>query len=149
MRRFRRLASFAALGLPLLLSGCWVISTNRRLPVPKAPSIVQSVTPDVLVAQMNQRWASLDTMTAKVEIQASVLKTKQGVATDYTTVGGNKRRQHLHAVHSFEEDCLQGLRVVEEEIGQPTGEFAARLLSRRSCSAGARTGRFLFGDLGL
>jgi outer membrane lipoprotein-sorting protein len=89
MRRFRRLASFAALGLPLLLSGCWVISTNRRLPVPKAPSIVQSVTPDVLVAQMNQRWASLDTMTAKVEIQASVLKTKQGVATDYTTVGGN------------------------------------------------------------
>jgi outer membrane lipoprotein-sorting protein len=89
MKRFRRFASIAALGLPLLLSGCWVISTNRRLPVPKAPTIVQSVTPDELVAQMNQRWASLDTMTAKVEIQASVLKTKQGVATDYTTVGGN------------------------------------------------------------
>lgn len=77
------------MGLPLLLSGCWVISTNRRLPVPKAPAIVQSVTPDELVTQMNERWTSLDTMTAKVEIQASVLKTKQGVATDYTTVGGN------------------------------------------------------------
>ena len=89
MSILRRCASLALLGLPLLLSGCWVISTNRRLPVPMAPSIVQSVTPDVLVAQLNQRWNSLDTMTAKVEIQASVLKTKQGVATDYTTVGGN------------------------------------------------------------
>jgi outer membrane lipoprotein-sorting protein len=89
MSILRRCPSFALLGLPLLLSGCWVISTSRKLPVPKAPSIVQSVTPDVLVAQLNQRWASLDTMTAKVEIQASVLKTKQGVATDYTTVGGN------------------------------------------------------------
>jgi outer membrane lipoprotein-sorting protein len=72
----------------LLLSGCFVISTTRHLPVPKAPAIVQTVTPDELVAQLNQRWGALDTMTAKVEILTSVLKTKEGVARDYTRIGG-------------------------------------------------------------
>jgi outer membrane lipoprotein-sorting protein len=62
--------------------------TTRRLPVPKAPSIVQTVTPDELVTQVNRRWAALDTLNAKVEIQASVLKSKEGVATDYSTIGG-------------------------------------------------------------
>jgi len=49
---------------------------------------VQSVTPDELVALLNQRWGSFDTMTAKVEMLTSVLNTKKGVATDYTRVGG-------------------------------------------------------------
>jgi outer membrane lipoprotein-sorting protein len=81
-------ACMAALLPSLLLSGCFVISTTRRLPVPKAPAIVQSVTPEDLVARLNQRWAALDTMTAKVEILTSVLKTKEGVAQDYTRIGG-------------------------------------------------------------
>ena len=82
------MACMAALLPSLLLSGCFVISTTRRLPVPKAPAIVQSVTPEDLVARLNQRWAALDTMTAKVEILTSVLKTKEGVAQDYTRIGG-------------------------------------------------------------
>jgi hypothetical protein len=63
--------------------------TKRRLPIPKAPSIVRTVTPDELVKQVNQRWAALDSLNATVEIQASVLKSKKGVATDYTTIRGH------------------------------------------------------------
>jgi hypothetical protein len=36
------------------------------------------------VAHLNQRWTALDTMTAKVEMLTSVLKTKEGLAKDYT-----------------------------------------------------------------
>ena len=43
-----RLAPIAALALPLLLSGCFVISTHRSLPVPKAPAVVQTATPENL-----------------------------------------------------------------------------------------------------
>ena len=49
--------------------------------------MVKTATPDELVAQLNERWANLDTMTAKVEILTSVLNTKVGVAKDYTRVG--------------------------------------------------------------
>jgi outer membrane lipoprotein-sorting protein len=85
----RSLAAAAALLLPLTLSGCFILSTTRRLPVPKAPSVVETVAPDMLVAQLNQRWAALDTIVATVEIQASVLKTKEGLAKDYTTFRGH------------------------------------------------------------
>lgn len=88
MRNLGRLACIPALVCPLLLSGCFVISTTRRLPVPKMPAITQTVTPDELVKLLNDRWASLDTMTAKADILTSVLQTKQGLAKDYTRVGG-------------------------------------------------------------
>jgi hypothetical protein len=78
----------AALFLPLLLSGCSLLPTTRKLPIPKAPTLTQTVPPDELVAQLNHRWAALDTITAKVEIQLSVLKTKEGLSTDYTNFGG-------------------------------------------------------------
>jgi hypothetical protein len=42
-----------------------------------------------LVAQLNQRWAALESLNATVEIQASVLKSKEGVAKDYTTFRGH------------------------------------------------------------
>jgi outer membrane lipoprotein-sorting protein len=77
-----------ALAPSLLLSGCFVISTTRHLPVPIAPAITQTMTPDALVAELNERWGALNTMTAKVDILTSVLKTKEGVARDYTRVGG-------------------------------------------------------------
>jgi outer membrane lipoprotein-sorting protein len=83
-----RFALMGALVLPvLLLSGC--LFTTRRLPVPKAPSFVQTVQPEDLVKRINQRWATLDSLTATVEFQASVLKTKEGVAKDYTTFRGH------------------------------------------------------------
>jgi outer membrane lipoprotein-sorting protein len=88
MRNLRFLACLSASALTPLLSGCFLISTTRRLPVPKAPEVIMTVTPDQLVNVLNERWDALHTLTAKVEIQASVLKTDKGEATDYTTFGG-------------------------------------------------------------
>jgi outer membrane lipoprotein-sorting protein len=72
----------------LLLNGCSLLYSKRKLPIPKAPSIVRTVTPNDLVARLNQRWAAMDSLNATVEIQASALKTKEGVAKDYTTFRG-------------------------------------------------------------
>ena len=67
MKMHARLACSAGLILPFLLSGCsYFIPTKRHLPVPKAPAIVQTATPDQLVEQLNQRWSALNTLTAKV-----------------------------------------------------------------------------------
>lgn len=75
------------LTLPLLLlSGC--LFTTRKLPVPKEPTITQTVTPDELVKRLNQRWDAINTFYTNVEIQASALKTKEGVEKDYTTFPG-------------------------------------------------------------
>jgi hypothetical protein len=49
---------------------------------------VQTATPQELVGQLNQRWDALNTMTAKVEIQATELKTAQGLEKDEPTVRG-------------------------------------------------------------
>jgi len=87
MKASCRLAHLGALCLPLLLSGCSLLPTTRKLPVPKAPSNVQTVTPEELVGRLNDRWAHIDTLTAKVEFHAS--KTKDSVATDYPTVDGH------------------------------------------------------------
>jgi outer membrane lipoprotein-sorting protein len=73
----------------LLLSGCSLIYSKRKLPVPQAPSNVQTVTPDELVGRLNQRWAALKSLNATVEIQATELQSKQGVAKDYTTIRGH------------------------------------------------------------
>ena len=78
-----------SLVLPLLLSGCsYIIPTKRHLPVPKAPAIVQTVTPDQLVKQLNQRWDALDTLTATVEIHATELKSAQGLEKDFPSCRG-------------------------------------------------------------
>jgi outer membrane lipoprotein-sorting protein len=57
--------------LPLLLSGCsYFIPTKRHLPVPKAPALLQTATPDQLVNLLNGRWDALNTLTVIVEIYA-------------------------------------------------------------------------------
>jgi hypothetical protein len=84
-----RLASIAALFLPLLLTGCSLFPTTRKLPVPKAPEITQYLTPEELVDRLNHRWAAINTLTAKVEFRASVSKSREGVATDYPSVEGH------------------------------------------------------------
>ncbi len=90
MMRARRVTGFLALLLLLLpLSGCFILSTTRRLPVPRPPAAVQTVLPEVLVADINQRWKSMNTLVAAVEIQASVLKRKEGFARDYTSFRGH------------------------------------------------------------
>jgi outer membrane lipoprotein-sorting protein len=83
-----RRAATEALVLPLLLlSGC--LFSTRRLPVPKQPTITQTATPADLAAGLNQRWEALNTLTATVDIQATVIKTKEGVAKDYPTLRGH------------------------------------------------------------
>jgi len=89
MRVNARLARITGLALPLLLSGCsYFIPTKRHLPVPKAPAIVQTATPDQLVELLNQRWSALNTLTAKVEIYATQTKTGEGIAQDFPSCGG-------------------------------------------------------------
>jgi len=73
--------SAAALAAPLLLAGCSLLPTTRKLPVPKAPAIVQTATPQQLVDQLDQRWKALQTLTAKVTIVASQQKPDQGLET--------------------------------------------------------------------
>ena len=72
-----------------LITGCSLVPQIRKLPVPKPPAITKNATPEELVNALNKRWAALDTLTATVDIQASVFKSKEGLAKDYPTMRGN------------------------------------------------------------
>ena len=87
--RISNCAKAAALFLPLVLTGCSLFPTTRKLPVPKAPVIEQYISPEDLVERLNHRWEAIKTLTAKVEFRASVNKTKEGIATDYPSVEGH------------------------------------------------------------
>lgn len=89
MRLLRRTACAGAMVLPLLLSGCsYFVPITHSLPVPKAPALVQTVAPDELVKQLNERWDSLNTLTATVEIYATELNTKKGLEKDLPSCRG-------------------------------------------------------------
>jgi hypothetical protein len=77
-----RKASLAAMAfsLEIVLAGCAIMPVKHRLPIPKAPAVVQSVTPQDLVTKLNRRWDALHTLYLKVEIQATLRKSKEGVA---------------------------------------------------------------------
>lgn len=84
MKAFARSVAAAGLGSALLLSGCsYLVPSKRKLPVPKAPAIVHTLTPQELVAQLDERWANLQALTATVEILATEYKTEQGEAKNY------------------------------------------------------------------
>ena len=51
--------------------------------MPIAPASVQTASADQLVAELNQSWDKFQSLTATVDVLASHLKTKEGVATDY------------------------------------------------------------------
>ena len=57
--------------------------------MPIAPAVVQTATADELVAKLNDQWAKFESLTATVDILASHLKTKEGVATDYPSFRAN------------------------------------------------------------
>jgi hypothetical protein len=80
--------TLGCLAASVFLSGCNILPTTRKLPVPKAPSNVQSVTPEELVEQLNKRWANLNTLTATVDIYATMLRTQEGLAKDYPSCRG-------------------------------------------------------------
>jgi outer membrane lipoprotein-sorting protein len=86
MKMLRIVLLLGTLPLPVLLSGCYF--TTRRLPIPKAPLVTQTVAADELVGKLNQRWAALETLNATVDIKASQLKTSEGLAKDYTSFRG-------------------------------------------------------------
>jgi hypothetical protein len=94
MKTRLRLAAAATLMLGLapmlgMVTGCSLFPQIRKLPVPKPPAITKNATPEELVNALNKRWAALDTLTATVDIQASVFKSKEGLAKDYPTMRGN------------------------------------------------------------
>lgn len=69
--------------LPSLTGCAGLFISKRKLLQPIPPSIVQSASPDDLVAQLNAKWQQFQSLTATVDIRASHLKQKEGVATDY------------------------------------------------------------------
>jgi outer membrane lipoprotein-sorting protein len=83
-----RIALLPVVAIAPLLSGCFIISTHSKLPVPMAPAVTQTATPEELVAQVNKRWDNLQTLTATVTVQLSTYQTSAGVATNYTTFPG-------------------------------------------------------------
>jgi len=85
MMAARRLAA-AALALPVLLTGCLV--TRRKLPVPRAPLVVQNATPAQLVAQINDRSNRLQTLNATVDIRATVIRAQKGESSEYPSIRG-------------------------------------------------------------
>jgi Outer membrane lipoprotein-sorting protein len=90
--RLRRGAAALAAGLVplLLLTGCAsMFISKRKLPVPVAPPTVQTSSADDLVARLNDQWNKFQSMTATVDVLASHLKAKEGVATDYPTFHAN------------------------------------------------------------
>jgi outer membrane lipoprotein-sorting protein len=72
----------------LLLAGCSLFPTTRKLPVPKAPAVTQTATPELLVEELNRRWDAVDSLTATVEIRATELKSKEGVEKDFPSCRG-------------------------------------------------------------
>jgi len=72
----------------LLLAGCSLFPSTRKLPVPKAPAVVQTVTPEELVKQLDDRWDAVNSFTATVEIQATELKSKEGVEKAFPSCRG-------------------------------------------------------------
>jgi len=83
-----RLAALASVSLPLWMAGCSLLPSTRHLPLPKAPENVQTVTPDQLVARLNDNWNALNTLNIQCTIHLSVVKSAQGVAKDYPTIPG-------------------------------------------------------------
>jgi hypothetical protein len=84
-----RASAVGLMTLPsLLLAGCSLFPTTRKLPVPKAPALTQTVTPEQLVEELNHRWDAVDALTATVEIRATELKNKEGVEKDFPSCRG-------------------------------------------------------------
>jgi outer membrane lipoprotein-sorting protein len=86
MRMARAGVALTAAALCMLVSGCLV--TRRKLPVPKAPPIVQSASPQELVDRLNKQWNALQSLNATVEMQATVFKAQKGESSQYPSIRG-------------------------------------------------------------
>jgi outer membrane lipoprotein-sorting protein len=70
---------------PILLAGCSLFPSTRKLPVPKAPAVMQTATPEELVAMLNKNWDALNNLTVKVTITATMSKPSEGTSTTEPT----------------------------------------------------------------
>jgi len=86
--RISALAVLAA-AIPMLTGCASLFISKRKLLQPIAPPSVQTATADQLVAGLNEKWSKFESLTATVDIRASHLKTKEGVATDYPSFRAN------------------------------------------------------------
>jgi len=100
----RRSIFRVAVSLPLVLSlsGCAsMFVSKRKLLVPVPPPIVQTASADELVNKLNEQWSKFESLTATVDIEASHLKSKEGIATDYPTFHANlllRKPEMLHVL---------------------------------------------------
>lgn len=78
-----RVAAAALAATMLPLAGCRF--TTRKLPKPLAPEVVQTVSPQKLVDDMNARCDAMKALRADVQIQFTQMKSQEGVAKDYTS----------------------------------------------------------------
>lgn len=124
----------AALALPaVLLSGCSLFPTTRKLPVPRQPLVTYTVAPDALVEQLNKRWAGMNALTATVEMQATELKTKEGVEKDFPSCRGfilMRKPQMLRVVTQY-----FGVRVFE--LGSDGERFTLSIPSKNKAIEGS------------
>jgi len=86
--RWLALAMLAA-SLPMMTGCLSLFTSKRKLLQPIAPASVQTASADELVGRLNDQWAKFESLTATVDIKASHLKTKEGVATDYPSIRAN------------------------------------------------------------
>ncbi len=135
MRWLSRRAA-AVLALPVFaLTGCSLFPTTRKLPVPKAPTITQTVAPEVLVDQINKRWEHMNALTATVEIQATQLKSKEGVAKDFPSCRGfilMRKPEMLRVVAQY-----FGVRVFE--LGSDGNRFMLSIPQKNRAIEGSNT----------
>ena len=100
--RMLRPTSAALLCFPILLAGCSLLPTTRKLPVPRPPTITHTIAPEELVDLLNKRWAAINTLTLKTGFRATT--SKDGVATDYPSADGNiliRKPSDLHVLGRF------------------------------------------------
>jgi hypothetical protein len=107
----RRIAGFAAMCLPLALSGCALFPIKRKLPVPKVPSITQTIAPEDLVARLNQRWNALNSLFISAEIAPSKSNSREGSTTDYPSLWGHVLLRKPGSLHVLGQ--LLGLKVFD------------------------------------
>lgn len=88
MKRARWALALAGLSALMGMTGCSLWPTTRKLPKPRVPVLTRTVTPAELVKQVDDRWDTLEGLTATVEMQATELKTKEGLAKDFPSGKG-------------------------------------------------------------
>ena len=85
-RHASRVGAIALAFAILPLSGC--LFTTRKLPVPVAPQVTQTATAEQLVKRLNDRWDGLKTLYAKVDVQLTTQKSKEGLEKNWTSFPG-------------------------------------------------------------